>query len=135
YKLAATSWYSAAMRAPGMFSRLSRTISRNCSSLDATSRVRFGIGFLFSWQTISGFVAPHAAGRDTGGKWRNNDWRQPEKIGETLELVIGDADAHRIRNTAGATRSGVASKLYQAPSGGILLLIIHRNSCRTGLKL
>ena len=46
YRLAATSWYSATIFASGRLIRLSRTVSRKCSSLEATNSVVLGTDVL-----------------------------------------------------------------------------------------
>src|SRR6266478_4885909 len=94
---------------------LSRTISRKCSSLDATIRAVLGTLNPFSWHAIPRFVAARTLHRHTCGERRDGHRRQPQKTREAQELVAGDAHRHRIRHATGAAfgaaRTGKRRKL------------------------
>src|SRR5579872_2593360 len=99
--------------------RLSRTISRKCSSLEATKRVVLGIltprHLAGSWIAIPRFIAARAFHRDAGSERRDGYRRQLEKAREARVLVAADPHAYRVGNAGGTARAVAAGKGRQAP--------------------
>src|SRR5262249_51091307 len=98
-----------------MLRRLSRTISRKCSSLEATIST---LDTETSWYTNSRSVLePRALHWERGGERRDGDGRHSHERGEPQELIVGDAHADGVGDADAA--AGVAVERREATVGEV----------------